>query len=388
MNAFLRNCLRTGILVVAAARAPAQSSTEQNGLMHGPVAVSEVAIKYFTPIAYEAPELANAAAELFGAEVQLRRAAKDENGATTEEIFGLPHFIVLRNSILIRDVPAVAEQIAKVLAELDQGERERMDRAAQLQRAEEAKQAELARREQEDAEAHQRLEEQRAMAERGEIADTMLQIHPRYVPISTIESALQPFQRQVAFTQDGKNPWLTTSITQIAETQMLVICETRERAAQLKELVEQVDRPQPQAVISVMLIQAADSGHPSNLPGDLTDNLHALVPAESFQPLSTGVLRASLANGRTCDLQMDLGVRGNWSLHFTPEAFNPETGEITLAECQFSLQLAPERANEPQTNQSFTTNLIFKAGEYVVLGAVGVKPVFIVVRAEILKKSA
>jgi hypothetical protein len=84
---------------------------------------------------------------------------------------------------------------------------------------------------------------------------------------------------------------------------------------------------------------------------------------------------------------MDLGERGSATFSFVPEAFNADTGELTLSQCQFNLQLAPERAGQNETSHSFTTNLTFRSGEYVVLGAVGARPIFVVLKAELVRKS-
>ena len=84
---------------------------------------------------------------------------------------------------------------------------------------------------------------------------------------------------------------------------------------------------------------------------------------------------------------MDLGGKGDGNFSFVPAAFNPDTGEITLSQCQFTLQLQPEKEGEPASTHSFTTNLTFKSGEYVVLGAVGARPIFVVLRAELVKKT-
>ncbi len=345
--------------------------------IRGPLEPDSVVIKYFTPVAYDAGEMSSSAASLFGETISVRvRRAGAGSGDADVETTDVPHFVVLRNTIVIRDTAPAAQQIAQLLAELDQTEKKRGEESAR-------RDAELAQR-QADLD---RDNQQRELVLSGEIADTMLQIRPRYVALDTLNTALAPFQRQVTFTSNGRSSWTTNNITAVPDAQMFVVCESKERAQQLQQLVEQIDRPQAQAVVSVTLIRAADKPVDSTLPRELVDNLRALVPYSAFEPLSVGILRCSLATGRQSDLSMDLGERGSATFSFNPEAFNPDTGELTLSQCTFSLQLAPERPGMNETSHSFTTNLTFRSGEYVVLGAVGARPIFVVLKAELVRKS-
>ena len=346
------------------------------GQDRGPLDPASIVVKYFTPAAYDAGEMASSASSLFGETISVRVHPPDGDPAefhTTE----LPHFIVLRNTIVIRDTAAAATQIAQLLGELDQAEKKRADEIAKRDADQQLRDVEV-----------QLENQQREIVQRGESADTMVQIRPRYVSLDSINAALAPFQRQVTFMKDGRCAWTTNNITTVPDAQMVVLCESKERTAQLTQLVDQIDRPQPQAVVSVTLIRAADKGAvESNLPRDLVDNLRALVPYGAFEPMTVGILRCSLATGRQSDLSMDLAERGSANFSFVPEAFNADTGELTLSQCTFHLELAPERPQTNGTTHSFTTNLTFRSGEYVVLGAVGAKPIFVVLRAELVRKS-
>jgi hypothetical protein len=342
----------------------------------GPLEPDSIVVKYFTPVAYDAGEMANSATSLFGETIRVSTHAPP-GVARSDTFVELPHFVVLRNTIVIRDTAAAAQQIAQLLGELDQAEKKRADAAASRDAEQQHQQAAL------------EIENQKSeIIMRGEAADTMIQIRPRYVSLDTINTALASFQRQVSFTRNGQVAWTTTNnITAVPDAQMLVLCESKERAAQLTQLVDQIDRPQPQAVVSVTLIRASDKPVDSNLPRELVDNLSALVPYGAFEPLTVGILRCSLATGRQSELSMDLGERGSATFSFVPEAFNADTGELTLSQCQFNLQLAPERAGQNETSHSFTTNLTFRSGEYVELGAVGARPIFVVLKAELVRKS-
>ena len=348
-----------------------------SGQGRGRLDPESVVVKYFTPVAYDAGEMASSATSLFGETIQVSTRAP-AGSAPSDTFVELPHFVVLRNTIVIRDTAATAQQIAQLLGELDLTEKKRVDEAAKREAEEQARQVEV-----------EIANQQRDLAARGEVADTMLQIRPRYVSLDTINAALAPFQRQVTFTSNGRSSWTTNNVTAVPDAQMLVLCESKERAAQLTQLVDQIDRPQPQAVVSVTLIRAADKGAAdSTLPRELVDNLRSLVPYSAFEPLTVGILRCSLATGRQSELSMDLAERGSATFSFNPEAFNPDTGELTLSQCTFSLQLAPERPGMNETSHSFTTNLTFRSGEYVVLGAVGARPIFVVLKAELVRKSS
>jgi hypothetical protein len=369
-----------------AAPRPAQSqdATPLVGIPRGPLDPASIVVKYFNPAAFEAGELQGSASELFGGEILLRGVA---NADGSVENISLPHFVVLRNTLVIRDTAPAAAAIAKLLGELDQTEQARQQQQARQEQISQERAAEVER----DNQLHE-------AAARGEIADTMVQIRPRYVNLATLGSALETFQRQVTYSSaNGKPGWVTNSITVVQDAGMVVVCETRDRVDRLVTFAEQVDRPQPQALVSVTLIRAGDGDGASagggnrnggaTLPKELTENLRALVPYGSFEPMAVGVLRCSLATERESSMQMDLGGKGDGAFSFIPSAFNPDTGEITLSQCQFTLQLQPEKEGEQGSNHSFTTNLTFKSGEYVVLGAVGARPIFVVLRAELVKKT-
>jgi len=359
---------------LAAIPCAAQDATAILGSARGPIQASQVSVKYFNPIGFDANELAESAGQLFGSEIQVTGEPLPDGSETSVT---LPHFVVLRNTIVIRDAPDAAAQIAKLLGDLDQSERQHMQ-DMEKRSAEEAA----------AATAHELAEQQRDLETRGQVADSTIEIRPRYVSLDTLFSALAPFQRDVTFCSNGRAAWTTINISQVPDAQLLVLSESQDRIEQMRGLIDQIDRPQPQAVVSVTLIRASDKGNDSNLPKDLVENLKSLIPYGAFEPLSIGVLRCSLATGQQSELQMDLGEKGGATFSFVPAAFNPDTGEIALSQCNFNLQLNPDHENGSASSQSFTTHLTFKSGEYVVLGAVGLKPVFVVLRAELVRKNA
>jgi hypothetical protein len=361
-----------GPLVLAALSAlptAAQDASSVLGAARGVVPSDKLSIAYFNPTAYDASELAESAAGLFGGEIRVT--AEPNAGEAGGEV-SLPHFVVLRNTIAVRDLPDAAERIVKMLRQLDETEKEHLDQ--------EAKRA----AQQAAAETQQQLDaQQREIELRGEIADTTVEVRPRYVSIETIVSALAPFERQVSFCSNGRIAWSTQNVSQVPDAHMLVLCDSKDRIEQMQKLVDQIDRPQPQALVSVTLIRASDKNDP-NLPKELVENLRRLIPYDSFEPISTGVLRCSLATGQQCELTMDLEEKGQANFNFIPAAFNPDTRELTLTQCIFNLQLGPDRPNAPASTHSFTTNLTFQSGQYIVVGAVGLRSVFVVLRAELI----
>jgi hypothetical protein len=381
MNPLL--CPLAVALVVALPQSDPRQGQEATPLFvpsREPLDPATVVVRYFNPVTIEAQELVGCANELFGGELKLRAGAHPDEGEVV-----LPRFVVLRNTLVIRDTSPAVASIAKLLGELDAAEQVRQREQAQAERQAQVRAAE-----------DEREQAQQSAFARGELADTMVEIRPRYVSLATLISALEPFQRQVTYTSGGTPGWVTNSVTQMPDAQMVVVCESRERADRLVKLVDQIDRPQPQALVSVTLIRASegDGGErrgAGSLPKELTENLRQLVPYGAFEPLAVGILRCSLATGRQSELRMDLGKgvggKGVGSFSFIPEAYSAETGEVTLSECHFSLDLPPEREGEEGASHSFMTNLTFKSGEYVVLGAVGARPIFVVLRAEPVKRT-
>lgn len=380
MIALLRP-LAVALVVIAAlpsaAPQPSQEAAPPLGLPRGPLDPTTIVVRYFHPVSIDAGEMVESVSQLFGADLTLR-GEPQADGAV--EPVTLPRFVVLRNTIVIRDTAPVTAAIEKLMNELDSAEQVRQRQQEQQELQAQDRNA-----------ANERDREIQGALMRGELADTSMEIRPRYVTLATLGSALEPFQRQVTYAVGNGPGWVTNSVTSMPDAQMIVVCETRARADRLAKLVEQIDRPQPQTLVSVTLIRASDGESDKrrgagSLPKELTENLSQLVPYSQFEPLAVGILRCSLATGRQSDLQMDLG-KGTGTFSFIPEAYNSDTGEITLSQCQFSLQLPPERDGEEGASHSFTTNLTFKSGEYVVLGAVGARPIFVVLRAEPVKKS-
>jgi len=162
------------------------------GQDRGPLDPASIVVKYFTPAAYDAGEMASSVSSLFGETISVRVHPPDGDPAeihTTE----LPHFIVLRNTIVIRDTAAAATQIAQLLGELDQAEKKRADEIAKRDADQQLRDVEV-----------QLENQQREIVQRGESADTMVQIRPRYVSLDSINAALPPPQRQVTFMKDGQ----------------------------------------------------------------------------------------------------------------------------------------------------------------------------------------
>jgi len=82
-----------------------QESTPLLGIPRGPLDPTAIVVKYFNPVAIDAGEMLSSASELFGGEIQVVGSTPGDNGAP---VASLPHFVVLRNTLVIRDTAPAA----------------------------------------------------------------------------------------------------------------------------------------------------------------------------------------------------------------------------------------------------------------------------------------
>ena len=169
----------------------------------------------------------------------------------------------------------------------------------------------------------------------------------------------------------------------VAERNTVLLRGSNEDNARAASLLEGLDQPTTQVLISCFLIRGADSpdDHDERVPEELATHLSTLLPYESFELFSQAVLRSSVhpANGQI-ELRMEpdspsaAGV-----LELLPGGFDPETQTLTLDRCKFGFSY-----EEDPPSTLFRTSTAIRAGEYTVLGAAGMSPMFVVLRFELL----
>jgi len=212
-----------------------------------------------------------------------------------------------------------------------------------------------------------------AAGDSGADADPGLQVAeyaPRHVPIESLYRALAPFQRQIRV-PDSKT---VQNVTVVDLPARLVLRDTPDGLKQMLALLEQIDAPAPQLMVHCWLIHGVDHEAAGELPAELVDNLRQLVPFAGFERESMAILRTSIVAGQELQLRGDfqrLGDTLTFQLELTPAGYDARTQLLTLARCAF----------KSSTGQQFATSAVVKLGEYVVLGAAGSDPLFVVLRA-------
>jgi len=192
---------------------------------------------------------------------------------------------------------------------------------------------------------------------------------PRSVSVNSLCSSLQPFLREIAV--PGSHS--ISNINFVEEPARLVLRDTPENLKQMLACLERVDVAAPQFVVKCWLLGGSEQDTPGDLPPELVDNLRRLVPFGRFQPVSMALLRASLGAGQKQELRGEFqrgSAKERFQLELIPGGFDSRTQALSFERCAF----------EATTGQQFSTAAVVDLGEYVVLGAAGSDPLFVVLR--------
>jgi len=206
---------------------------------------------------------------------------------------------------------------------------------------------------------------------------------PRHAAATSIVNALRPYQRQITlYGERGQPASGIVNINVVPERSVIVVRDTSENVARIREVLERTDVPQPQVVVTCSLVlgYSGERGIPLDgpLPEELVANLKRLLPFQKYGLLSAGLLRTAVAFDDTMRIYGDAGPGRSFRLSMKPEAYDGKTGDLTLSSCAFELFSAGDSPKE----SGFSTRATIRAGEYTVLGAIGSDPVFVVLRLE------
>ncbi len=203
----------------------------------------------------------------------------------------------------------------------------------------------------------------------------LFEYSPRFMSIDAIQEALQPFTGYVRVAKaDTTSGWDEIPRISVSYASRLVIVrDVPSRVMQVKGLLERIDVPEPHVAISCMVLRATRASGDEGLPAELVKNLSALVPYDQFNLVTMGLITTAVASGSSIELKMPLASGGSDAQAFmVQEAYDPATRALTLNRFSFTLHGAAE----------FTTRATITAGEYLVIGASGPQPVFVVLRLE------
>jgi hypothetical protein len=240
-------------------------------------------------------------------------------GADEEEY--IAHFISLGPTLVVQDGPKNAERILETLRQLD---------------------VEIGR---------------------GSGGSTLarLEYSPRHVGLQSLLEGLATLPRLEA--------------RSVAESHMVVLSGAEDSITAARELVARIDVPAPQVLLTCHLIRGLASGtSTASLPRELVDNLKLILPMQAFELVSLNAVQAAV-RGQPIRLATEAGLRLRYELNLQPEVYDAEQSTLSLSHCVFEL------TDETQSKQyRLETGLDLRAGEFVVLGALGDEPLFVVLR--------
>ena len=161
----------------------------------------------------------------------------------------------------------------------------------------------------------------------------------------------------------------------VLEGRMLVMTGSEDTIAKASELFARIDVPAPQVLLTCYLIRGLESGTSTpTLPRELVDNLKLILPMPGFELVSLNALQAAV-RGQPIRLATQAGVSLRYELSLHPEVYDPAQSTLSLSGCLFEL------TDESQgRTHHLETSLDLRSGEYVVLGALGDEPLFVVLR--------
>lgn len=184
---------------------------------------------------------------------------------------------------------------------------------------------------------------------------------PQHISLDGLLQALQPFTREI-----DHNAF---NITAIDVPARVVLRDSADNVQQMLTLLRTIDVPAPQLMLHCWLLRGIDHDGAAGLPAQLVENLQRLVPFAGFEQVSSAFLRISVVAGQQHELRGLFGDQ-RFEVKLEPAGYDATTQSLTLARCAFN----------STTGQEFATAAVVRAGEYVVLGAAGSDPLFVVLR--------
>jgi hypothetical protein len=172
---------------------------------------------------------------------------------------------------------------------------------------------------------------------------------------------------------------VTPNVTWLEQPAMIVMRDTPESVEQMLGLMRRLDVAPPQVQVSCWLLTGADdkADGTADLPEDLVRNLSRIVPDDAFRRLCVTMIRTSVLPGQAQKLRSDFfsgEFDEKFELLLEPAGFDPAAGVLPITRCRF----------EASTGQEFETSVTLRSGEYTVLGAAGIDPLYVVLQVTAL----
>ncbi len=220
-----------------------------------------------------------------------------------------------------------------------------------------------------------------------------MEYRPRYVTLDSITNVLRPFARQVQQVDANGNHWAAHNMSVLEDRALLIVRDTESNLKEIAGLLERVDVPEKQVLLTCYMIRGKEQADSKGLPKELTANLAKLVPQYQFESIGFAMVQTAASPGRTLQLRTEGGEEEVYELEMRPSAFDSETNSLTLERCVVAkhefqaveqvvldgtVTLRPQRVG---TTELFSTSTVLYGNDYTVLGATGKEPVFLVIRS-------
>jgi hypothetical protein len=213
---------------------------------------------------------------------------------------------------------------------------------------------------------------------------------PRFVPGEFLIRALDSFERNIMVNDGRGGVRPVENMSFVGQTGVIVVRETEANVAEIRGLLERIDRPEAQVVLTCWVVQAlhqegGEAG--AGLPKDLVTNLQRLLPGHSFRKSGLALLQSSCAPGRDVSMRIQGQGELGFDMRFKPVAYDASSGSLTVTDCRVDRDVYQDTFGQfgsvrtfAGSKNLFNTNTIFRGGEYTVLGASGEVPTLLVIR--------
>lgn len=229
-------------------------------------------------------------------------------------------------------------------------------------------------------EALKRLDARAAESGRPSIPKVTSACALRYLEPKDACTALQGWRRVVR-QPDGSD---TQNVSYVPGRAVIVLYDTAEQVAAMKAILQHLDVPHTQILISCHIIEALPDGAQDATPlaEDLLRQLSQFTGKSSFRAVGTGMVRTTTKTDRQVEMSLGTSQARHAVISFRPAAFDSAEQVLSLEELKLSYTYASGSKSGPE---SFTTSTVLHAGEYTLLGASGVPGIFAVLHMNIVR---
>ncbi len=204
----------------------------------------------------------------------------------------------------------------------------------------------------------------------------------RFITIGDAESALRSFRRRIDVSTSASQQ-SEQNITLVYNRGIVVMRDTNDHIEKMLAVLQRIDQPKAQFMISCQLIQGAQDEVGDRLDKLIPNELRQMSPYKHFRSVASGVIRVSAGGRQPISLSMNGADGVTARLSFQPTSYDAEGGSLALD--NIVLKFTKAIANSPPSGQSFSTSTSIKNNDYVVIGAFGDNPVFAVLQLIPLK---